>query len=100
VGAENGGEMIIVTESGIHDDFAQVLCVDSDDIDKISENVCLIHNSGFIMGLLDKKGDHALIVRLELKSRHSVVKHIEKLLQRFDSVSWVRDDKFYTRRKT
>ena len=91
--------MIVITQHEILDDFAQALCVDDDDLDKIIKNVCLMHDNCFIMSMLDKKGENAVIVRLELVNRHSVGNHIERLLKRFKSVSWVRNGKFYTRRR-
>jgi len=91
--------MKIVTEHGIHDDFAQVLCVDDDDLLKIRDNVSTINEFSFIIKLLDKTGDNAVIVRLELKNRHNILKHMKCLLNTFKSVSWVHNGKLFTRRK-
>lgn len=92
--------MKVITEHGIYDDFAQVLCVDDEALLKIKENVGLINDFGFIMSMLDKNGDNAVIVRLELRGHHNILKHMKCLLNTFKSVSWVRNGKLFTRRKS
>lgn len=90
--------MIVVTEHGIQEDFAQALCVYDNDLEKIKENVLLVHDFMFIMGLLDKRGENLVFIRLELKGRHNVLKQVSELLLKYKSVSWVRNDRLFTRR--
>jgi hypothetical protein len=90
--------MIVITADGIHDDFAQAICVDDDALIKIQENPILLHDAGFIISVMDSKGDNAVIVRLELVGDRSIIKHARRLLTKYKSVSWYRNGKLFTRR--
>lgn len=96
--------MKVVTRHGVDDNFAQLLCVDAEDLKKIVENPLLVHDFNFIIKLLDKNGPHAVIARLELdnvaaRAPGFIWDHMRELLRQFESVSWVHKDRLYTRRR-
>lgn len=91
--------MIVITEHGIALDYAQIACVSDDDVSKIIEKPCLLYDFDFIMSVVDKKGDNAVIIRLELTRRRDILMYVGELLKTFRTVTWVRNGKVFTRRR-
>lgn len=90
--------MKIMTEFGLVEDFAQLLCVDDTTLEMIRQDPELVNKAEFVINLIDTDGNNAVIVRLELRKRHDIIKYASELLLSFDSVSWIRDGKLFTRR--
>jgi hypothetical protein len=88
-----------MTEFGLVSDFAQLICIGDEALKKIANSPLLINDAGFIMKLLDNDGNNAVIVRLELRNKHDIIFYADKLLERFDSVSWVHKERLFTRRR-
>jgi hypothetical protein len=88
-----------MTEFGLVNDFAMLVCVDDATLEEISKCPLLLNDVSFMIKLIDTDGDNAVITRLELRERRDILNYASILLKRFKTVSWIRRGRIYTRRR-
>jgi hypothetical protein len=92
--------MICITKEQIFNDFALLIEITDEQLGLIEGHPEYIKgNSALMVQMVNAKGNNAHILQLTLNSLVFIRQHMERLLLRYDSVSWVRDGKFFIKRK-
>lgn len=91
--------MKVITPEKIHDNFAILLEITDAELAFIEEDPTRIYNASVMQDLMKSCGKNAHIVQLTLTDGLSIAFYVYKLLNIYESVSWINEGgKFFIRR--
>ena len=92
--------MRCITKEQVFDDFALLIEITDEQLALIEKHPEYIKSNSVLMAqMVNAKGNNAHILQLTLNSLVLIRQYMKELILRYDSVSWVRDGKFFIKRK-
>lgn len=92
--------MKVITKDQMFDDFAFIIEINDEQLAQIKLNPSLVETDvQSMIQMVQTKGNHAHILQLTLFNDIAILGHAQRLLKIYDTVSWVRNNKFYIKRK-
>ena len=91
---------VITDQHGILDDFALILEITDETLREVAIEPCNINKYDFMLKAVKENGNNCHVVQVTLNHEKDIMFKIEELLNKYNSVSWVRNDKFFIRRRS
>ena len=88
---------LVPEEQKIYSNFAFILEITDEQLELVkNEPARITFDSSFLLDMAKSKGNNAHVLQLTLTEKFPIAGWIEKLLTKYDSVSWVNNEnKFY-----